>query len=402
MTINNPVKRTFMRPHILKASFLITALTLPAMLFAADAAPAPDRDAYSFNAVLVGLVSLVIILLFVIGVAANVLRQLSFVYRDKMRAAKTDKTSETSTSIISSVLLLIALCLPAFSAMAADADTTVAKAPVSHFISGIPKDDYYAILSIIILELVVLLVLLANIRILVRVLSAKPETEKIAKAIVRRSFWERFNKSVAVEKESDIMLDHDYDGIRELDNSLPPWWKYGFYVTIITAVIYLWYYHVGGNGPSSYDEYVTSVEKGKEEVAAYLATSANNVDENTVTLITDKTQLDGAKNIFETTCGACHAKDGGGGIGPNLTDDHWLHGGGVKDVFKSIKYGWQDKGMKSWKDDYSPKQIAELASYVKSLQGSTPANPKAPQGELYVEGKTAVVPAAATDSTKAN
>ncbi|WP_165836456.1 cbb3-type cytochrome c oxidase N-terminal domain-containing protein [Taibaiella soli] len=391
-----------MRPYFLKTSFIIAALAFPAVLFAADPAPTPDRDAFSFNAVLVGLVSLIIVLLFVIGVAANVLRQLSFVYREKMRAAKTEKTSGSSTSIITGLLLLMAICLPAFSALAADGDAAApVVAPVSKFINGIPKDDYYAILAIIILELLVLTVLLVNIRILVRVLSARPETERIAKAIVRRSFWERFNKSVALDKEKDITLDHDYDGIQELDNSLPPWWKYGFYATIIVSIVYLWYYHASGQGPSSYDEYVASVEKGKEEVAAYLATSANNVDENTVTVITDKGQLDAAKNIFETTCSACHAKDGGGGIGPNLTDDHWLHGGGIKDIFKSIKYGWQDKGMKSWKDDYSPKQIAELASYIKSLQGSKPANPKDPQGDLYVEGKTAA-PAATTDSTKAN
>lgn len=392
-----------MRPNIFRNVFVLAALASPGLLFAAGETTAPaQRDAYNFNPVLVGLVSLVVILLFVIGVAANVLRQLSFVYRDKMRAAKTEKTSDPSTSIISAILLLIAICVPAFSAVAADADTAAVHAPVSKFISGIPKDDYYAILSVIILELVVVAVLLVNIRILVRLLSAKPETERIAKAIVRRNFWERFNQSVAIEKEADIVLDHNYDGIQELDNSLPPWWKYGFYVTIVVAVIYLWYYHAGGNGPSSYDEYVTSVEQGKEEVAAYLATSANNVDENTVTQITEAAQLDGAKSIFESTCAACHAKDGGGGIGPNLTDDYWLHGGGIKDVFKSIKYGWQDKGMKSWKDDYSPKQIAEIASYVKSLHNTKPANPKAPQGDLFVEGKTAAATTPATDSTKVN
>ena len=139
--------------------------------------------------------------------------------------------------------------------------------------------------------------------------------------------------------------------------------------------------------------------QGEAEKAAYLEKAANNVDENTVKLITDKDQLAAAKQIFTTVCAACHTATGAGNVGPNLTDDYWLHGGSIKDVFKTIKYGWPDKGMKSWKDDYSPVQIAQLASYVKSLHGTNPPNPKAPQGTLYTEeggsgGK------AAADSTK--
>jgi cytochrome c oxidase cbb3-type subunit 3 len=152
-------------------------------------------------------------------------------------------------------------------------------------------------------------------------------------------------------------------------------------------VIYLWYYHAGGNGPSSYDEYVAEVQTGEEAKAAYLAKSANNVDENTVKVL-DATAIASGKTIFETNCAACHAKDGGGGVGPNLTDEYWLHGGGVKNVFKSIKYGWPDKGMKSWKDDFSPNQIAQLASYITTLQGTKPLTPKEKQGELYNEGNS--------------
>lgn len=373
--------------------FTTAALALlPVIVQAADAAPAAeDKSSFNFNALQIGLVTLILVLLFVIGVAANVLKQLSVVYRDKMRAAK---TNANSSKILPTILLLLGIIaiVPAFAEDAATA--TPAVAPVSKYISGMPKDDFYVIMTIIVLELLVLFSLLVNIRILIRLLAAKPETEKLAKAIVRRSFMDRFNKSVSLEKEKDIILDHDYDGIQELDNSLPPWWKYGFYLTIVIAVVYLGYYTFG-DGPSSHDEYVAAVAKGDEEVAEYLAKSANNVDENTVTLITDQAQLADAKNIFETTCAACHAKDGGGGIGPNLTDDYWLHGGDIKSVFKTIKYGWQDKGMKSWKDDFPPKKIAEIASYVKSLHGTHPAAPKAPQGDLYAEGKAT----ATTDST---
>jgi len=383
--------------HFSKKNILlsIAMLGMPTLLFAAEsttAAPAGNKESISFNPVLTGLVTLIVILLLAIGVVANVLRQLSYVYRDKMRADR--RASQTG---ITRVMLLLIFMLPAFSVYAADEAAAQAASAGPVFISGIPATTFYVLTGMIGLELLVILSMLLNIRLLVKLLRAKPETEKIANAIIRRSFWDRFNQSVEISKENDILLDHEYDGIHELDNSLPPWWKYGFYATILIGVVYIWYYHAGG-GPGQIEEYTAEVEKGKQDVAEYLAKSANNVDENTVTLITDKSQLAGAETVFQSTCAACHAKDGGGGIGPNLTDAYWLHGGSVQDVFKSIKYGWQDKGMKSWKDDFPPKQIAELASYIKSLQGTHPAAPKPPQGELY---KDAVATAATSnDSTR--
>lgn len=378
--------------------FSLTAATLmisPVLLQAADgAANTAGKDGGEhFNAILVGLVSLVLVLLFAIGILGNVLRQLGIAYRDKMRAER------SKVSIAKGALLIIALMLPAAQLFAQDAAATdaPASAPVSRFISGIPKDQFYALMGILTLEMVVIISLVMLIRTMVRIMTAKPETASAAKQIVARvPFWDRLNKSVAVEREQDIMLDHDYDGIRELDNSLPPWWKYGFYLTILVAVVYVWYYHAGGNGPSSYQEYMAEVKKGEAEKQAYLAGAANKVDENTVKM-GDAASIAAGQNIFQSTCAACHAKDGGGGVGPNLTDDYWLHGGSIQDVFKSIKYGWTDKGMKSWKDDFSPKQIADLASYVKSLKGSKPAAPKEKQGELYTEGGA---PATSGDKTK--
>lgn len=358
-------------------------LLMPSMLFAADnaaAVPAGDKESFTFNPMLTGLVTLIIALLFAIGVVANVLRQLAYVYRDKMRE---ERAKASQQNIVSAVLLLV-LMLSAVGSFAEEAAVSTAPSGPS-FISGIPETEFYVLITVILLEILVILSMLLNIRLLVRLLMAKPETEKITRSIMRRSFLDRMNKSVEITKEKDILLDHNYDGIHELDNNLPPWWKYGFYATIIIGVLYLGYYHMG-SGPGSIEEYNAAVEKGKEDVAAYLAKSANNVDENTVTLITDQSQLAGAATIFQSTCAACHAKDGGGGIGPNLTDDYWLHGGSIQDVFKSIKYGWQDKGMKSWKDDFPPKQIAELASYVKSLKGTHPLVAKPPQGELYKDG----------------
>ena len=145
-----------------------------------------------------------------------------------------------------------------------------------------------------------------------------------------------------------------------------------------------------------------AMKEADEQRTVYLAKAKNNVDENTVTQLTDASDLDAGKKVFTTMCAACHAPDGGGTVGPNLTDDYWLHGGGVKDVFKTITYGWPDKGMKSWKDDYSPLQIQQIASYVLSLHGTKPATPKEPQGTLYKPSEAPATDSAAnkaTDST---
>ena len=150
-------------------------------------------------------------------------------------------------------------------------------------------------------------------------------------------------------------------------------------------MIYLYRFHISHDGLSQLDEYTEEMQKGEEEKAEYLAKSANNVDENTVVLLTAASDIASGRETFVKTCAACHLADGGGTVGPNLTDNYWLHGGGIKDIFKSIKYGWQEKGMKSWKDDLSPKQIQEVASFIKSLHGTHPATPKAPQGEIYIE-----------------
>lgn len=399
-----------MRLNIKKTMAALAVLLVPAVLSAqtaaAPAAPAADDQSMGFNVMLVTLVGFMLLLLFAIGVLGSVLKQLSLAYRDKIRADR-----KKAAPIVKTIALLVVATLLSATSFAADAgaDAATAAAPVVQWqdklISGIPAFDFYMLVGFIMFELVVIFAMLIVMRVLIKQLRATPESEAAEKAIARIPFWDKFNAAVAVEQEQDVMLDHDYDGIRELDNALPPWWKYGFYLTIIVSFIYIYRYHVSGTGPSSYEEYVAEVEKGEHDKAEYLAKSANNVDENTVELSKDAADIAAGQNVFQTTCAACHAKDGGGGVGPNLTDEYWLHGGGIKDVFKSIKYGWPDKGMKSWKDDFSPRQIAQIASYVVSLKGTKPAAPKDKQGELYIESGNAPKPAdsaaTATDSAKA-
>lgn len=215
-------------------------------------------------------------------------------------------------------------------------------------------------------------------------------------------WWARFDrkfftKAIPVEKEKDHLLDHNYDGIQELDNSLPPWWKAGFYITVVFAVIYILRFHVLGMGPNPEQEYQAEMKVAAAQIEAYLATSGEKIDEKSVTMADAAGIAEGAK-IFSQSCLACHGAKGEGGVGPNLTDKFWLHGGSVNDVFKTIKYGVPDKGMQAWEKMFSPTQLKNLASYIKSLQGTNPPNAKAPQGDAYNEAAPAV-PAAKADST---
>jgi len=208
----------------------------------------------------------------------------------------------------------------------------------------------------------------------------QPEEET---ATQESKFWKWFNKSVDIAEEETIMTDHDYDGIRELDNSLPPWWKYGFYVTILVAFIYMGYYHMGGNGPSSLKEYQNQMDQAALDIAAYQATQKDAVNEKNVVLLDNQSDIQAGAATFQSLCVACHGTMAEGKVGPNLTDAFWKNGGDIKDLFKTIKYGVKGTGMKSWKTDISASQIAQVASYILSLQGSNPPGAKAPEGSLY-------------------
>ncbi|WP_339701868.1 cbb3-type cytochrome c oxidase N-terminal domain-containing protein [uncultured Marixanthomonas sp.] len=188
-----------------------------------------------------------------------------------------------------------------------------------------------------------------------------------------------------IEKESEIVLDHNYDGIRELDNVLPPWWIYMFYASIIFAVVYMVRYHVF-DGIDQEEEYEIAVAEAQAEIEEYKKTAKDLIDVNTVELLTGKEDIRAGQTVFEANCIACHKVDGGGGIGPNLTDDYWILGGGIKNVFNTISEGGRDgKGMVAWKTDLKPSEMAQVSSYVLSLHGITPADPKEPEGDLWID-----------------
>jgi len=200
--------------------------------------------------------------------------------------------------------------------------------------------------------------------------------------------YERLTNVVPVEKEQDILFDHEYDGIRELDNSLPPWWVYMFYITIGFAVVYMTYYHFTDMGLSQQEQYEMEMEEAQERIQAYLSRQTAQVDETNVEMIEDESQLAMGKTLYETNCVACHGIMGEGGVGPNLTDEYWIHGGTIKDVFKTIKYGVPEKGMISWQAQLRPKDMHQVSSYIMTLVGTNPPNGKEPQGEKIQAGNS--------------
>ncbi|NHA03350.1 c-type cytochrome [Mucilaginibacter sp. HC2] len=249
-----------------------------------------------------------------------------------------------------------------------------------------------AIVSMLLLFVIVMLVLLKTFKILTRVVlreqgltpaeidaemnPVKPKKEKKPKAAV----WEKLLSLKPLAEEQELLIAHDYDGIQELDNPIPAWFMYLFYGTITFAVGYLLNYHVFKTGQLQYAEYRTEMAQADIEKKAFLSKAANRVDENTVKLVHDPAVIASGQAIFKSTCAPCHGEHAQGNVGPNLTDDYWLHGGKINDLFKTIKYGVLSKGMPTWEKQLSPKQISDVANFIESLHGSNPAGAKAPQG----------------------
>ncbi|UYW02418.1 c-type cytochrome [Flavobacterium agricola] len=215
------------------------------------------------------------------------------------------------------------------------------------------------------------------------------DNKPLSEAQWYKKLMARLTRSKSIEEEGTIVLDHDYDGIKELDNDLPPWWTALFYLTAIFGVVYLVKYEVLGYDNQD-QEYVKEVAKAEEQIAIYNLTAPDKTSVDNVKLLTDPSDLAKGKAIYETNCIACHRPDGGGSIGPNLTDNYWILGGSVQDVFHTIMEGGRaGKGMIPWKDQIKPADIEKVTSYVLSLVGTNPADPKAPEGDLYVSETTA-------------
>lgn len=325
--------------------------------------------------------------------------QLSKVLTTVARNYKRGDKSLWDKTMMIVVLIAAALALPA--PMEAAASTTVQPEPtplLDFLHNGFGSNAINALASIIFFELLVVVYLLR----LVRMFTLKEQEFESAliekQAPVTSPLWDKLNASIAISEESAIMTDHEYDGIRELDNSLPPWWKYGFFLTIVWAFGYMLYYHIS-SGPSSAQEYKSQMTQAASDLAAYRKMAKNLVDESNVAVLKDGSDLQAGSSIFTQYCTVCHAADGGGIVGPNLTDNYWIHGNDIKNIFTTIKYGVQGKGMKSWQQELSPVMMAQVASYITTLQGTSPASPKAPEGKLIEATIHAIADTSATDTT---
>lgn len=361
-----------------KAALFIPVL----MLFGMSAMAQPKPPSTMSNPLAQALVVIMVLLALAIAILANVVNNATALFREKMRKDRASGGTGIATAIIG--LLLVASPFAALAQQAAAG--VVAKAPTT--INGLSSVTFYLMIGVIAVEILILMALVYQLRFLMglekeRVMAAA--TEEVA-AKPKENWWWKLNKSADISHEQDIDLSHDYDGISELDNKLPPWWTVAFGITILFSIVYLYRYHVAESAPLQIEELQIAIREGEAEKNAYLAKTAGNVDENTVVML-DAGGIAGGKTLFMANCIACHGNAGeGNAVGPNLTDDYWINGGKINEVFRTIKYGVTEKGMRSWKDEMSPVQMAQLASYVKSLKGTNPPNAREPQGDKYEEG----------------
>ena len=305
---------------------------------------------------------------------------LVFVFRIDKKSLKNMSSLPLNDGVVKKgVLSVLMLFFISFSAMAQD------ETPVR----AITGTDLllYILLGVLFFIAILVVILLVNALSLMQQISAK---EGQSKAIFSEHWWKKFaGMGIAIKDEQQILIEgHDYDGIQELDNRMPPWLQSLFVATIVIAIGYSAYYF-GGFGDMQIAELEKDIARAEVEKKAYIEKVGASMDENSVTLLSDPASIGQGQALFTEKCAACHGPDGGGTVGPNLTDAYWLHGGSINDLFKVIKYGVPEKGMISWEKQLSPTDIQKVASFVLSIKGTKPANPKEPQGEL-VDDKVAV------------
>lgn len=305
--------------------------------------------------------------------------------------------------------LAIAMLLMLNFSLAADAQDSVPKSFFSDPFND-PLTPLYLVTGLMFVTLILVVIVAAYMLSVVNTLAEEAERERAKKAGIAfvpqpswlTKVWDKLNASVPVEHEKDIDLGHDFDGIRELDNHLPPWWKGILYGSMIWAVVYMVMYHYTASLPLSKGEYEQELAIAAEQVRAYRATQpVAEIDENALTYSADEALLTNGKKVFmSNNCQQCHRADGGGNaIGPNLTDAYWIHGGAIKNIFQTIKTGVVEKGMPAWGKVMSPTDVRDVAFYVMSLQGSNPPDPKKAQGNLFVPE---AAPAPADSTARSN
>jgi len=290
---------------------------------------------------------------------------------------------------IASLVLMLASAIPAMAQVVVETEATKG--------SFAENNQTEIIITLFAATMVIMIFVVVYLSTLLVSMTKSVLTEKQQDALADVEFipfakiasWTVISKTltnaVPIEQEDTIELDHDYDGIKELDNHLPPWWTAMFYASIVFAVVYVYYYHFTDTDRSQLAEYEQDMTIAQEKKDIYLTKMANLVNESNVTALADGMSLSNGKNIYIQYCAACHGQAGEGGVGPNFADDYWIHGGGIKNVFKTVKYGVPEKGMIAWQDQMSPKDMQDVSSYILTMKGTNPPNAKEPQGDIWVE-----------------
>ncbi len=324
--------------------------------------------------------------IFLLTIAIVLLVPLYILGRTFMASVKIyhDSKNKKQSNIIPTVILLAAIFLSSTVGAQNEAIVEVAATSPSR-----PNDWGSIILFITILtELLVILYLSTASLKFIKAANTPDEETEIVAAESQPTIWSKLVQKYKMLKPlKDVEVantGHNYDGINELDNNIPGWFTAAFVVCILFAGTYLLRYHVFHSAPLMIEEYTLEMADAEKEKAAYMEQHANIIDENNVQMLA-AADIESGKILYGKNCAVCHVADGGGATGPNLTDEYWIHGGAMNNIFKTIKYGWPDKGMIAWKDNFSDKQIVQLASFVKLLKGTKPAAPKEPQGDIFKE-----------------
>lgn len=315
------------------------------------------------------------------------------IFKEKMKKVNQREDNSDSTQL-KTLIALLGMGLPA---ILGAADGTWNET----FSFDISQTTLYVILAFDILLLFVILYMRS---ILSKLLNVDKTADEIAleKAVARGkkvNLMQLLTDAAPLDNEESVATDHVYDGIRELDNNLPPWWKYSFYLSIVFAILYMTHYHVLKTGDLQIETYNNEIAQAKLDVEAYLVSQAMNVDETTATFMTGVDDLASGKKLYMQYCKVCHLEQGQGLVGPNFADDYWIYGSDMKNMFKTIKYG-ATRGMKSWKDELNPVQMQQVASFIKKFQGTDPPNQKAPEGILEGDETGTVVGVVAITETE--
>lgn len=230
----------------------------------------------------------------------------------------------------------------------------------------------------IIFDVILVLIIIMLTRLMRNLISEYTQTIKYFN--INKWWSKKMVAAAPLNSEASILLDHEYDGIKELDNNLPPWWKYGFYITIAWAIGYFFYYQILEIGPLQDAEYQLEMEEGERMVAEYKEAHPELINAENVVLLEDKNSIRKGLEIYNASCSSCHMDGGAGGIGPNLTDDYWLYDNDIKGVFTTTSEG-AENGMIAWKELMSPDKIQAVSSYILQMEYIAPPNGKEPQGE---------------------